>query len=114
MSNVPSVGEKDFEQEVLKSTVPVVVDMWAEWCGPCRVLGPLVDELAQELDGKVKFVKVNVDHEPEIARRYGIMSIPTLLFFRDGELVDQVVGLVPKNNLLAKISSALGVQTGQG
>lgn len=109
MSAVLEVNEQVFEQEVLQSDVPVVVDMWAEWCGPCRVLGPLMEEISQELAGKVKFVKVNVDQNPNLAGRFGIMSIPTLLFFKDGQAVGQLIGAHPRDNILNKIESDLGV-----
>src|SRR5579883_694383 len=96
MSNATAVTTADFEQEVLKSPVPVLVDFWAVWCGPCRMIAPHVDAIASEYEGRVKVYKVNVDEEPEIASKYGIMSIPTLLFFKEGKVVDQVVGAVPK------------------
>jgi thioredoxin 1 len=94
MSKVAAVSGQDFEQEVLQSSVPVVVDMWAEWCAPCRVLAPIVEEASGELGEKVKFVKVNVDQNPSLASRYGIMSIPTLLYVKDGQVVGQSIGLL--------------------
>jgi thioredoxin 1 len=109
MSTVVEVSEQDFEKEVLQSDVPVVVDMWAEWCGPCHVLAPIVEEVSGALAGKVKFVKVNVDRNPNLAGRFGIMSIPTLLFFKGGKVVGQTVGAIPKETILGKVESDLGV-----
>lgn len=91
----------NFEEEVLKSELPVLVDFWAAWCGPCRMLAPAVAQIAAECEGKVKVGKVNVDEEPELAQRFGIMSIPTVLVFKDGKKVNQSIGLVPKDKLLA-------------
>jgi len=91
--------DSNFEEEVLNSENPVLVDFWAEWCGPCRMIGPIVEELAGEYDGKAKIGKVNVDHNPEVSVKYGIRSIPSLLIFKGGEVVDQIVGAVPKSQL---------------
>ena len=90
-----------FEAEVLKSDMPVLVDFWAPWCGPCRMLAPAVAQLAEEYEGKAKVCKVNVDEEPELARRFGIVSIPTVLVFKNGQLAETVVGLRPKSELEA-------------
>lgn len=101
------INDGNFEEVVLKSKVPVLVDFWAEWCGPCRMVGPVVDELSKEYDGKAVIGKVNVDFNPKIATDYGIMSIPALLFFKDGQLVDKQVGAVPKHILAGKLDAQL-------
>ena len=94
---------KNFESEVLKSDLPVLVDFWAEWCGPCRMIAPIIEEIANETAGKLKVGKVNVDDAQELAASFNIMSIPTLLVFKNGEPVDQIVGALPKDALLAKL-----------
>lgn len=93
------VTDSTFKQEVLESEVPVLVDFWAPWCGPCRMVAPVVDEIAEQYDGKVKVVKVNTDDNPSVASQYGIRSIPTLMIFKGGQRVDMVVGAVPKTTL---------------
>jgi thioredoxin 1 len=104
MSSVAAVTDASFEEQVLKSTVPVLVDFWAPWCGPCRMVGPIVDEIASELNGKINVYKMNTDENPNVANQYGIRSIPTLMLFVAGEKVDTVVGAVPKQTLLSTIN----------
>ena len=99
MSTVPEVKDADFKETVLDSSVPVLVDFWAPWCGPCRMVAPVVEEIAQQYEGKVKVVKVNTDENAQIAGQYGIRSIPTLMVFKDGQKQDTVVGAVPKTTL---------------
>ena len=101
------VTEDNFEAEVLKSNIPVVLDFWAEWCAPCKLLEPIIDQLADQYDNKVKFGKVDVDSNPSISMNYGIRSIPTLLIFKSGEAVEQLIGAVPKKNISDKINSLL-------
>ncbi|MBP5358332.1 MAG: thioredoxin [Treponema sp.] len=98
-----SVTDETFEQEVLKSELPVVVDFWASWCGPCQMMGPVVEELSDELEGKVKFCKVNVDDNPELAQNYDVMSIPNFKLFKNGEMAGEQVGAVGKDGLLSLI-----------
>lgn len=103
------VNKETFDQEVLKAKVPVLVDFWAPWCGPCRMLGPIVDELAKDNEGKpVKIVKVNIDENNEVASQYGVMSIPTLIFFKGGQPVDQMSGVQEKAELQAKLDELAG------
>ena len=97
------LSETNFEQEVLKATIPVLVDFWAVWCGPCKMIAPIVDEFAVEYEGKLKIGKVDVDNHQSIAMQYGIRSIPTLLIFKAGKVVEQIVGAAPKKSLVEKL-----------
>ncbi len=99
MSSAPAVTDASFKGEVLESDVPVLVDFWAPWCGPCRMVAPVVEEIAEQYEGQVKVVKLNTDENPQVASNYGIRSIPTLMIFKDGQRVDMVVGAVPKTTL---------------
>jgi thioredoxin 1 len=99
--------EESFEQEVLKATIPVLVDFWAAWCGPCKMIAPMVEELATEYEGKLKIGKVDVDNHQKIAMQYGIRSIPTLLMFKGGKVVEQIIGAAPKKTLVEKLSKHL-------
>jgi len=101
------ITDANFEQVVLKSDKPVLVDFWAEWCGPCRMVGPVVEELSKEYEGKVIIGKLNVDFNPKVATDLGIMSIPTLLIFNGGQIVDKQVGAVPKHVLASKLDAQL-------
>ncbi len=94
-----AVTDKEFDSEVLKASEPVLVDFWAEWCGPCKMLSPVIDELATELQGKVKVVKINIDQAPEAPTKYGVRGIPTLMIFKNGQVVDTRVGGMPKAQL---------------
>ena len=93
------VTDENFEEVVLNSDIPVIVDFWAEWCGPCRMVAPVIEEIAKEYDGRIKVCKINVDESPNISAQYGIMSIPTLAIFKNGTMVDKVVGALPKEDL---------------
>ena len=99
--------DSNFEEEVLNSDKPVLVDFWAEWCGPCRMVGPIVDELAKEYDGKAVMAKMDVDSNPDTSVKFGIRNIPTILFFKNGEVVDKQVGAVPKAALASKLDALL-------
>ena len=101
--------EENFKSEVLESSQPVLVDFWAEWCGPCKMIAPAIEELAADFDGKAKVAKVNVDEQPNLAQEYGVRSIPTLLFFRDGKVREQLVGAVPKDALAEKLNDLIAV-----
>jgi thioredoxin 1 len=101
------ITDSNFEEVVLKSDKPVLVDFWAEWCGPCRMVGPVVEELSKEYEGKALIGKLDVDSNPKVATEFGIMSIPALLFFKDGKVVDKQVGAVPKHVLANKLNAQL-------
>jgi len=97
-------NDNNFEEEVIKSKLPVLVDFYAEWCGPCKMMAPLIDKLAKEYDGKWKIAKVNVDESPQTSAKYGIQSIPSLKFFKNGEVVDELLGFQSEDNIKAKLS----------
>ncbi|VAX37650.1 Thioredoxin [hydrothermal vent metagenome] len=99
--------EKSFEAEVLKSDLPVLVDFWAEWCGPCKAIAPVIKEIAEELEGKLKVVKVNIEDAQELAGKYNVMSIPMMIVFKGGEQVEQIMGAVSKDVLLEKINTKI-------
>jgi thioredoxin 1 len=105
---VKEITDQNFESEVIKSDTPVVVDFWAAWCGPCRMIAPVTEKLSEDYAGKVKFCKLNVDENPEISGKYKIMSIPTLLFFKNGEQTDSSLGAVPEAILQPKIKALIG------
>ena len=109
MSNAISVTDANFESEVLKAGTPVLVDFWAPWCGPCRAVAPAVDAIANEFTGRVKVVKLNTDEEQQVAIKYGVGSIPTLMVFKNGEMVERVLGIRPKAELAAMVSDRKSV-----
>lgn len=100
-ANISTLTDSTFDEQIGSSTVPVVVDFWAEWCGPCKMIAPILDEIAQEHDGQLAVAKLNVDENPDIARRFGVMSIPTMIVFKDGQEAARVVGAKGKSQLLA-------------
>ncbi|MGY6518596.1 MAG: thioredoxin TrxA [Lysobacteraceae bacterium] len=105
--NVSHVGDADFDAEVLKASEPVLVDFWAEWCGPCKMISPIVDQIAQEYAGRVKVVKINIDHNPGTPRQYAVRGIPTLMLFKDGQVAGTQVGAVGKAQLAQFVDKAL-------
>lgn len=107
MSNASEVNESNFQEEVLDAATPVLVDFWAPWCGYCQRLGPVIDELAGETAGRFKVVKVNVDANRSLAQKHGVMSLPTMILFKNGEPVEKMMGFMPKANILAKVEPKL-------
>jgi thioredoxin 1 len=107
MSKPVQITDSTFDDEVMKSDIPVIVDFWAPWCGPCKMIAPILEDIATEYDGKLKVAKLDVDTNSKVASQYKIMSIPALLIFKNGELVDQMIGAMPKNQLLDHITKAL-------
>ena len=107
MATVQAVADDSFEREVLKSATPVLIDFWAPWCGPCRALAPVVEEIAREYAGKLKVVKMNVDENPRTPSRYGVRGIPNLILFQGGQVKDQIVGAVPKAQLVRAITNVV-------
>ena len=106
MSNAVEINSTNWQGEVVESDLPVLIDFWAEWCGPCKALGPIIDELAGDYAGKIKVGKVDVDAEPGLAGQFGVMSIPMIALFKDGELVERAVGMMPKDRLAATLNLA--------
>jgi thioredoxin 1 len=109
-AGVIEINDGNFEDEVLKCSLPVMVDFWAPWCGPCRMIAPITEKLAEEYEGRLKFCKLNVDENPQTASKYRVMSIPQILFFKDGEVVDESTGAVPESALRSKVESVLQQQ----
>ena len=107
MAHPVEVKDDTFDEEVTRASTPVVVDFWADWCAPCKMIAPIVEDLAEEMDGKVKFAKLDVDNNPKVAMQYSVRSIPTLLIFKDGKPVGQVVGAVPKAVLKKRVEEAI-------
>jgi thioredoxin 1 len=104
---VKEITDADFDEEVMKATTPVLLDMWAPWCGPCRMVAPVLDKISTQYEGKVKFCKMNVDENPKTSSRFQVMSIPTLLLFKEGNVVDTIVGAAPESNIKSKVDKLL-------
>lgn len=107
MANALHLTDATFDQDVIKSNVPVLIDFWAAWCGPCRMIAPIIEEMATEYDGKAKICKLDVDNNQNTAMQFGIRSIPTLLIFKNGQVVDTIVGAVPKHHIAEKLNAHL-------
>jgi thioredoxin 1 len=107
VADVQQVSDESFDREVLKADLPVLIDFWAPWCGPCKAIGPVVEELAKEYEGKLKVVKMNVDDNPQTPSKYGVRGIPNLILFKGGEVKDQIVGAVPKAHLVKAVTQVV-------
>tara|TARA_B100000963_G_C22269926_1_gene512265 strand:+ start:89 stop:412 length:324 start_codon:yes stop_codon:yes gene_type:complete len=107
MTNIKNLSLDNFDNEISSSNVPVLVDFWAEWCGPCKMLGPILEEISEDLNDKLQVVKINLDENQDLAMKYSIRSIPTLLLFKEGELIDTKVGLLPKSDLVEWLKSKI-------
>ena len=107
MTNIKNLSLDNFDNEISSSNVPVLVDFWAEWCGPCKMLGPILEEISKDLNDKLQVVKINLDENQDLAMKYSIRSIPTLLLFKEGELIDTKVGLLPKSDLVEWLKSKI-------
>jgi thioredoxin 1 len=108
MAHPVAISDASFEKEVVKADLPVLVDFWAEWCGPCKMIAPVLERMAEEYSGRLKIAKLDVDNNPDSPEEYGVMSIPTMILFKDGQPVERVVGYMPKERLLKKIRPHMG------